>query len=140
MSRLERQPVQADVRRPDVVRDIPTMSTRLLQTQWAGIARSASHAISPRRGHPRSARVLRAASHATCRSPKPWMGVTARSRITASIDLPKRTTSGTSKPWRLKPFSPADAGDRELALAYMQLYQQTRDERQKNEAIRLSTR
>jgi hypothetical protein len=54
--------------------------------------------------------------------------------------FPKRTTSGTSKPWRLKPFSPADAGDRELALAYMQLYQQTRDDRQKNEALRLSTK
>jgi hypothetical protein len=43
------------------------------------------------------------------------------------------------KPWRLRPFSPADAGDRELALAYAQAYQRTRDERQKSEALRLAT-
>lgn len=50
----------------------------------------------------------------------------------------KRTPS--EKPWRIKPFSASDAGNRELALAYAQLYGRTRDERQKNEAIRLVTK
>ena len=51
---------------------------------------------------------------------------------------PKQRLPNNAKLWRLRPFSPADAGDRELAIAYLQMYQQTRDERQKNEASRLS--
>jgi len=50
----------------------------------------------------------------------------------------KQRLPESTKVWRLRPFSPADAGDRELAIAYLQMYQQTRDERQKNEASRLS--
>jgi hypothetical protein len=46
----------------------------------------------------------------------------------------------STRPWRLKPFSAADTGYRELALAYAQIYQRTKDERQKSEAIRLATK
>lgn len=44
----------------------------------------------------------------------------------------------TTKPWQLRPFSAADGGNLELAKAYLQMYQRTRDERQKSEAIRLA--
>jgi hypothetical protein len=39
--------------------------------------------------------------------------------------------------WRLRPFSATDVSDLELAKAYLQLYQRTRDERQRNEATRI---
>ena len=48
------------------------------------------------------------------------------------------SASAPSSTWRLRPFSSADTGDRELALAYAQKYQQTGDERQQAEAIRLA--
>ena len=54
--------------------------------------------------------------------------------------FPKRNRAVAAKPWRLKPFSSADTGDRELALAYAQLYRQTGDDRQKNEAVRLAVK
>jgi hypothetical protein len=44
------------------------------------------------------------------------------------------------KPWRLKPFSPSDAGALEHGLAYIQVYERTKDDRQKQEAKRLLTR
>jgi hypothetical protein len=50
----------------------------------------------------------------------------------------ERNTGST--PWRLRPFSAADAGDRELAMAYAQLFQRTKDERQRSEALRLVNR
>lgn len=43
--------------------------------------------------------------------------------------LPAQRTS--SQPWKLKPFSAAEAGERELAIAYAELYRRTGDERQK---------
>lgn len=39
--------------------------------------------------------------------------------------------------WRLRPFSPAEAGDREMGLAYAELFDRTRDERHRREAMRL---
>lgn len=50
---------------------------------------------------------------------------------------PKARRMDAVKTWRLRPFSAADLGDRELALAYAQLYQKTKDERQKKEAVRI---
>ena len=50
---------------------------------------------------------------------------------------PNARAKSASSVWRLRPFSTADAGDLELAKAYMQLYQRTRDERQKSEAARI---
>lgn len=47
----------------------------------------------------------------------------------------RRASSGA---WRLRPFSPSDAGARELALAYAQLYSRTKDERQRKEALRIA--
>jgi hypothetical protein len=52
---------------------------------------------------------------------------------------PRREASGGTT-WRLRPFSAADAGDYELALAYAQVFQHTRDERQKAEALRLAAK
>jgi hypothetical protein len=50
---------------------------------------------------------------------------------------PRATAPSLPTSWRLKPFGPADAGDRELGLAYLEAYSRTRDERQKAEALRL---
>jgi hypothetical protein len=48
-----------------------------------------------------------------------------------------RKPNGSSNTWKLKPFGSPEATKIELAKAYLQLYQQTKDERQKKEAMRL---
>ena len=53
---------------------------------------------------------------------------------------PRSTTPTVPTSWRLKPFSLADTGDRELGLAYLEAYSRTKDERQKAEALRLLRR
>jgi hypothetical protein len=50
---------------------------------------------------------------------------------------PGRKPNGSSNTWKLKPFGSPEATKIELAKAYLQLYQQTKDERQKKEAMRL---
>jgi predicted CXXCH cytochrome family protein len=49
------------------------------------------------------------------------------------------TLSSTTRSWKLKPFSAADQGDRELGLAYAVLAFQTGEPRQETEALRLLT-
>lgn len=50
----------------------------------------------------------------------------------------RRPAAVPADAWRLRPFSKADLGDRELALAYAELYGRTGDERQKREFLRLT--
>ena len=52
-----------------------------------------------------------------------------RHRNSAQFDAPL--------PWKLRPFSPADAGVRELGLAYAEVYRHTNDKRQRAEAVKL---
>jgi tetratricopeptide (TPR) repeat protein len=54
--------------------------------------------------------------------------------------IPRRTRAALTQAadsWRLRGFSSADTGDRELGLAYAEIYLTTGDERQRGEAIRL---
>jgi hypothetical protein len=51
--------------------------------------------------------------------------------------IPPKNGPRAARTWRLRPFSDRDAGDREIGLAYLELYQRTRDSRQKSEAERL---
>ena len=55
-------------------------------------------------------------------------------RVPAKSPIPAITTS-----WQLRPFSQADARDRELGLAYAEVVVRTGDPRQRAEAIRLLT-
>src|SRR5215472_1960768 len=55
-------------------------------------------------------------------------------RAPAKSPIPAITTS-----WQLRPFSQADARDRELGLAYAEVVVRTGDPRQRAEAIRLLT-
>lgn len=50
---------------------------------------------------------------------------------------PQRPAAPREMPWKLRPYTPADAGTRELGQAYLLLYQRTGDERQRQEAARL---
>jgi hypothetical protein len=51
----------------------------------------------------------------------------------------QRSASKTATPWKLRPFTAADRGDRELGLAYAEVGVRTGDRRQQAEAIRLLT-
>jgi tetratricopeptide (TPR) repeat protein len=52
--------------------------------------------------------------------------------------IPSQTAASESKNlWKLQPFSPADAGRRELGLAYAEIAARTGDARQMKEALRL---
>jgi len=53
--------------------------------------------------------------------------------------VPARTQTKTSPSWQLRGFSPADAGDRELGLAYAEVGVRTGNRQQQAEAIRLLT-
>jgi tetratricopeptide (TPR) repeat protein len=55
-----------------------------------------------------------------------------------SIPRAQRQTATASRSlWKLRPFSPADAGQRELGLAYAETAARTGDARQVQEALRL---
>lgn len=45
--------------------------------------------------------------------------------------------SAAGRPWKLRPFLPEEAGDREMGLAHAELFGRTRDERHRREAMRL---
>ncbi len=49
-----------------------------------------------------------------------------------------QTTNPPQPPWHLRPFSPADAGTRELGAAYLEIFSRTGDARQRDEALRLA--
>jgi hypothetical protein len=51
--------------------------------------------------------------------------------------LPGAKTPGVRSSWVLEPFSPSDRGDRELGLAYAEMFARTNDARQGKEAMRL---
>jgi len=83
----------------------------------------------------------RSANCVSCHMPKS-QAVDAGHGAFTDHSIPRRPKNrpAAPKPWRLKPFSPADAGAREHALAYAQAYARTKDERQKQEAISLVTK
>jgi tetratricopeptide (TPR) repeat protein len=53
--------------------------------------------------------------------------------------IPPKTAKEARNVWKLRPFSPADAGKRELGLAYAEVAARTGDTRQVQEALRLLT-
>ena len=79
---------------------------------------------------------------AGCHMPKN-PAVDAGHGVFTDHSIPRKPAAGTRVPsaasWKLRPWTAADAGDRELGLAYAEAGVRTGDRRQQAEAIRLLT-
>jgi predicted CXXCH cytochrome family protein len=76
---------------------------------------------------------------ASCHMPK-GRAVDGGHGVFTDHSIPRRARAAPAQAadsWRLLGFSSADTGDRELGLAYAEIYLTTDDERQRSEAIRL---